>query len=490
MKCVHCRAAAEADFGNDLSTDECKKIIKAVGDYGRCVFIFTGGEPFEREDLFELIDYAGGCGHVVSAATCGYDFDDEKARRLKEAGVVTLSFSLDSDDAHVHDNFRQTEGAYARTLKAIEHAKNAGLRFQINSVVTKLNFDKLPAIAKLAEDWGAYCFNPFMLVPAGRGKEISDIAISSKEYEKVLRTVAELKAESSIDVRFTCAPRFAAVFKEKYPESKKKAFGCLAAGDFAFISHAGDVQTCGFLKISAGNVLEVGNFGEIWEKSELLNSIRRKKFGGKCGDCEHVEICGGCRARAFAQSGDWLGSDPLCSFYREASTLACAHIEEDKIAAAAKAINALGNVSHNYLRRHYYNLWFTLKAKNFREINKTLGELSVGFGTQFHSFPSGKRYKMDAAAIKRHNPPMNYNAMICCMAADGNLETAAKYLCGLSQVSHCYERRATSDWPYNLYAMVHCNDETQIHDIVSEFMGKLGIEKLEILPTVKSLKSV
>jgi len=489
MKCVHCRAAADADFENDLSTQDCKKIIKAVGDYGRCVFIFTGGEPFEREDLFELIDYANSCGHVVSVATCGYDFDDEKARRLKSAQVVTLSFSIDSDDAQVHDDFRRTEGAYARTLKAIETAKSAGLKFQINSVVTKLNFDNLPAIAKLAEDLGAYCFNPFMLVPAGRGKEISDIAISSSEYEKVLKTAAQLKSQSGIDVRFTCAPRFAAVFKEMYPESKKKAFGCLAAGDFAFISHAGDVQTCGFLKISAGNVLQVGSFGEIWEKSELLNSIRRKKFGGKCGDCEHDEICGGCRARAFAQSGDWLGSDPLCSFYRKASTLACAHIEDEKISEAAQAVNALGNVSHNYLRRHYYNLWFTLKAKNSREINKILAELSARFGTQFHSFPSGKRYKMDSAAIKRHDPPMNYNAMICCMAANWNFEPAAKYLCDLPQVSHCYERDGTSDWPYNLYAMVHCDDETQIHNIAAEFMGEFGIEKLEILPTVKSLKA-
>ncbi|HBG26831.1 MAG: hypothetical protein A2Y10_07805 [Planctomycetes bacterium GWF2_41_51] len=490
MKCVHCRASAETGFSNDLSTEQCKKIIKAVADYNRCVLIFTGGEPFERADIFELIDYAHSSGLVVSVATCGYDFDAEKAEKLKKSGVLTLSFSLDSNDEKVHDNFRQTEGAYAQTLAAIEIAKKAGLKFQINTTVTKLNADKLGELAKLAEDLGAYCFNPFMLVPAGRGKGLSDIALSSKEYEKTLRMAAELKANSKIDVRFTCAPRFAAVFKERNPESKKKAFGCLAASDFAFISYEGDVQTCGFLKISAGNVLQAGDFGSIWEKSDFLNSIRLKKFSGKCERCKFIEICGGCRARAFAQSGDYLSSDPLCSYNRLVSTLIGAHIEEDEISNAANEVNAIANVSHNYLRKHHYNLWFTLKASDDNEIDKILDNLSLRFNTQFHSFPASKRHKIDSAAIKRHNPPENYNAMVCCRADGDVLEAAAKYLCGLPQVSHCYEREVLSHWPYNLYAMIHAQDNMQIHDIVGEFIGEFGIEDLEILPTVKSLKEI
>lgn len=488
MKCLHCRASAQSDFTDDLTTAQCKQIIKAVADYNRCVLIFTGGEPFERDDIFELIDYADFCGLMVSVATCGYNFDKEKAERLKKAGVLTLSFSLDSDDAKMHDDFRQTEGAFKKTLAAIEIAKAAGLKFQINTTVTKLNACKLPAIARLSENLGAYCFNPFMLVPAGRGKGLADISLSSKEYEKVLRTVADLKANSVIDLRFTCAPRFAPVFTEKYPDSKKKAFGCLAAGDFTFISHAGDVQTCGFLKISAGNILQTGDFGAIWEKSDFLNAIRKKLFDGKCGNCDFMEICGGCRARAFAATGDYLAWDPLCSYNRPVSTLVAAHIDEDKLSAAADAVNALPNVSHNYLRKHYYNLWFTLKDTDSAAIDQTIKKLSYKFNTPFYSFPSTKHHKLDSSAIKRHNPPKNYNAMFCCRAGNDILKSAAKYLCDLPQVSHCYERKTYEHWPYNLYAMLHAEKDVQIDNIVAQFIGEFGIEQCQILPTVKSLK--
>ena len=504
MNCVHCRASADSDFKDELDTPRCKKIIKSIADYNRCVLIFTGGEPFERADIFDLIDYTGSCGLMISLATCGYNFDRSKAEKLKKAGVLTLSFSLDSDDASQHDNFRQTPDAFEKTLKAIDIAKNTGLKFQINTTVTKLNCSKLDKLEKLAENLGAYCFNPFMLVPAGRAKQLSDIALTAREYEKTLETVADLKEKSKIDVRFTCAPRFAPIFKERYPASKKKALGCLAAGDFAFISYAGDVQTCGFLNISAGNILQSGSFGQIWEKSDFLNSIRQKKFTGKCAYCNHIDICGGCRARAFAQTGDYLASDPLCNYnlstrlappslwrgFRAAtvmersssvSTLIAAHIEEDKIAEVAHAINALPGVSHNYLRKHYYNLWFTLKSYKVEEIIK---DLSKRFKTDFYSFPSTAHYKLDASAIKRHNPPENFNALFCCKAD----KTAAKYLSALPQISHCYERQTLPDWPYNLYVMMHEKDTMRIEKIVDTFVKRFDIKQYQTLPTIRSLK--
>jgi len=483
MNCIHCRASADADFEDDLTTEQCKKIIKSIADYNRCVLIFTGGEPLERTDIFELIDFAISLGLAVSLATCGYNFDEEIAQRLKKAQVLTLSFSLDSANAIVHDNFRQTPGAFEKTLAAINIAKKFGLKYQINTTVTKLNFKNLTELAELSEKLGAYCFNPFMLVPAGRGKELADIALTGKEYEETLKTVAELKTKSSIDVRFTCAPRFAPVFQNLYPDSKKKAFGCLAAGDFVFISYAGDVQTCGFLKISAGNILQTPDFGSIWEKSDFLNSIRQKKFTGKCGKCNYINTCGGCRARAFAHSSDYLASDPLCSYSFSVSTLIAAHVEQDKLSAVADAVNSLHGVSHNYLRNHYYNLWFTLKSSNIDEILKNLSEK---FGILFLSFPSTVRHKLDSSAVKKHNPPANFNALFCCKAD----ESAAKYLCDLPQVSHCFERKPLPHWPYNLYAMLHEKESECLEEIINTFVKGFSIERFQTLPTVRSLKSI
>ncbi len=516
MNCIHCRASASACLEDDLTTAQCEKIIKSLADYNRCVLIFTGGEPFERPDIFDLIDYAHSLGLAVSLATCGYNFDSQTAQRLKKSGVITLSFSLDSDNAASHDNFRRTDGAFEKAIAAINIAKSAGLRFQINTTVTKLNFEKLTELGKLAETLGAYCFNPFMLVPAGRGKELDAISLLPKEYEKTLKTVAKLKNESPIEVRFTCAPRFAPVFKSLFPDSNKKAFGCLAASDFAFISHTGDIQTCGFLPISAGNILQTGSFASIWENSDFLNSIRKKDFTGKCKNCDFVQICGGCRARAFANSGDYLASDPLCNYSHRAwsksdrrvnSTLIAAHIEEDKISAVADAVNSLPGVSHNYLRDHYYNLWFTLKSPSSpsvipneaqrseesrslssvnpcKSVSEILKDLSKRFNVDFFSFPSTKRYKLDSSAIKRHSPPDNYNALFCCRAD----ESAAGFLCSLPQVSHCIERKTSPDWPYNLYAVFHETDANRIENIVAQFVGKFKIAQFQLLPTVKFLK--
>jgi len=484
MNCVHCRASARADFNDDLTTAQCKKIIKSVADYNRCVLIFTGGEPLERNDIFDLIDYAGSHGLAVSLATCGYNFDDKIAQRLKNSGVLTLSFSIDSPDAKTNDDFRRTPGAFEKTLAAIDIARKAGLKFQINTTVTKLNADQLPALARLSENLGAYCFNPFMLVPAGRGKELSALALTSKKYEKVLRTVAQLKNDSEIEVRFTCAPRFAPVFKSLFPDSKKKAFGCLAASDFAFISHTGNVQTCGFLEISAGNILTAHDFASIWKNSDFLNSIRQKNFSGKCGDCNFVSICGGCRARAFAHTGDYLAFDPLCSYLSSVSTLIAAHVEQDKLLAVTDAVNVLPNVSHNYLRAHYYNLWFTLKAPDSAQIDKTVKRLSDKFGIVFLSFPSTIRHKLDSSAIKHHSPPDNFNALFCCKAG----RSAAEYLSALPQVSHCIQRKTHPDWPYNLYAVFHETDSLHIEITIADFTKQFNIDQFQLLPTVRSLK--
>jgi len=498
MNCIHCRASADAGFKDELDTEQCKKIIKSIADYNKCVLIFTGGEPFERDDLFELIDFAIFSGLAVSLATCGYNFDEIKAEKLKKAGVLTLSFSLDLDDAKQHDDFRRTAGAFEKTLDAIDIAKKTGLKFQINTTVTKRNADKLPQLAKFSEKLGAYCFNPFMLVPAGRAQGLSDIALTSKGYEKVLHTVAELKAQCDIEVRFTCAPRFAPVFKNLYPASKKKAFGCLAATDFAFVSYAGEVQTCGFLKIPAGNLLQAGDFGKIWENSDFLNAIRQRKFTGKlarrslgeggCGECNYVQICGGCRARAFAQTGDYLASDPLCSYIGSVSTLIAAHIEDGKLSAVAQAVNSLPNVSHNYLRKHYYNLWFTLKAPNSSQIDRIVEELSKKFKTDFLSFPAVKRHKLDTSAIKHHSPPDTFNALFCCRADGAVLQSVAKFLCDLPQVSHCIQRKPLPHWPYNLYAMLHGKNAERLEKIVDNFVKKFDITQFQTLPTVRSLK--
>jgi radical SAM protein with 4Fe4S-binding SPASM domain len=294
------------------------------------MIILTGGEPMERGDIYDLIRYGRELGLRMVMATCGYAIIDESITKLKEAGLSALSISLDGASAQTHDMFRQTKGAFDSAVKAAKSTRQAGIRFQINTTITKSNLNEVPAIAKLAQELGAYCFNPFILVPTGRGREITSEVLEPAEYEKLLHDLLQLKLNSAIEVRVTCGPQFARLCCQLERTSVSRPLeiinnhssiinsvsGCMGGRGFGFISYKGDVQTCGFLDISAGNLVENGfDFGKIWVESQFLKEIRNlSAYKGNCGVCEYVGICGGCRARAYAETSDYLAADPICNF--------------------------------------------------------------------------------------------------------------------------------------------------------------------------------
>jgi radical SAM protein with 4Fe4S-binding SPASM domain len=315
--CKHCRANAGPEGVTELTTQQCRKIILSIARFSKPVLIITGGEPMERPDLYELIRYAKERGLRVVMATCGYLLDKESIVKLKKAGISALSFSIDGASAETHDKFRQSPGAFATVLKAAEIARKAKMPFQINTTLSKLNAGEIVGIADLAKKMGAICLNAFMLVPTGRAEELDDAVLDPIQYEALLNELLRVKIRGDIDVRVTCGPSFARICQQaKAKGLTAEGKGCMGGRGFGFISFRGDVQTCGFLDISAGNLVENGfNFSKIWLKSQFLNEIRDvEALKGKCGDCEYVGSCGGCKARAMAIYGDYLAGDPVCGY--------------------------------------------------------------------------------------------------------------------------------------------------------------------------------
>ncbi len=316
FNCQHCRADADGAIRDDeLTTEQWKKILDSVAAYEKCVVIMTGGEPTERDDIVELVRHGRNLGLRMVMATCGYAIDDTSLAALKEAGVMALSFSLDGATAETHNAFRRTDGAFEIVLRAAETARRAGIRFQINTTITRSNLHEVPAIADLARRIGAYCYNPFILVPTGRGEEISEEILEPKQYADLLAELLQLRSDLDIELRVTCGPQYARLFRETDTQIPKVHIsGCMGGRGFGFISHRGDVQTCGFLDISAGNLVENGyDFAAIWDRSQFLGEIRDvPAYKGKCGHCAYAKICGGCRARAYTMTGDYLAEDPVC----------------------------------------------------------------------------------------------------------------------------------------------------------------------------------
>lgn len=329
LSCVHCRASAErGPYAGEFSTQQCLRILDDIAGFSKPVIILTGGEPLMRKDIFEITEYGTKRGLRMVMAPNGTLIDEENARKMVVSGIRRISISIDGATEENHDNFRQVDGAFEGALRGIEHAKRVGLEFQINTTVTGANIKELPDILDLAIRLGAAAHHIFLIVPTGRAKEMKDDEIPSEEYERTLHWFYDQREKVPIHLKATCAPHYYRILRQRAKEERKKiAFethgldavtrGCLGGVSFCFISHTGQVQPCGYLELNCGNLKEF-TFEDIWKKSKIFQSLRDfDGYKGKCGICEYRFVCGGCRARAYELTGDYLEEEPYCAYQPE-----------------------------------------------------------------------------------------------------------------------------------------------------------------------------
>ena len=509
LKCAHCRASAgeggangrdarstldgqlcgtgvspvqTAGGVNELSFDEAKAVVDDIASFAKPILILTGGEPLLCPYLFELIAYAKAKGLKPVIGTNATLIDDALAKRIAAAGVPRISVSIDFPTAAEHDDFRGVKGAFEATLRGIRATLAAGVEVQVNSTITKMNRDLLPRLHDLAAELGAKAFHPFLLVPTGRGKDLADVELSADEYESALGWVCERQRTSPLELKPTDAPQYRRIVLErtgKMPvphggqegrtgetpvprgeaccvERASRPFtrGCLAGTGFCFISHVGGVQPCGYFDLQLGNVREKP-LSAIWRESPVFDDLRHpERLKGKCGVCEYRAVCGGCRARAFARTGDYLAQEPYCAHVPEArlidllqsdfplverpyaalgerlglseamcfgkvkalvssgivrrigasfdsrrlgyvSTLVALAVPPERLDAVAAQVGALPNVTHNYSRDGRFNLWFTLIARSREEIEAIVREQAKA-ATEAIELPAEKTYKLRA----------------------------------------------------------------------------------------------
>ncbi|MCX8111154.1 MAG: radical SAM protein [Syntrophorhabdaceae bacterium] len=313
LNCIHCRAAAsKGPYTKELDTSECKKIIDDIASFSSPTIILTGGEPLLRDDIFEIIDYGSKKGLRLVMAINGTLLNHQKASILKQGGIRRISISLDGKDKMTHDRFRGVEGSFDAVMNASSLLIDIGLDFQINTTVTELNFHDLEEIKGLVKKIGACAWHVFMLVPVGRGEGFKGKELDAQEYERCLQWLYEVEDEKELEIKVTCAPHYYRIVKEK--GGTPKSAGCLAGKSFMFISHRGIAQPCGYLEMASGDVREQG-VKKVWMDSPVFRELRDlKAYRGKCGRCRYLSICGGCRARAYETTGDFLHEEPYCSY--------------------------------------------------------------------------------------------------------------------------------------------------------------------------------
>ncbi len=375
LRCIHCRATAtELSSPMDLPTAKGKEIIDQIAAFANPILILSGGEPLFRKDIYELAAYATGKGLRVALATNGTGVTKDVARKIVDAGVKRVSISLDGANAATHDTFRGIPGAFDGAVQGLRNLKALGMSVQINMTIARHNANQLPAVLDLARALGADALHTFLLVPVGCGVAIADEQmVSPEEYEKMLNWFYDRSLEGDIELKATCAPHYFRVVRQRRAEERRAAGyptasaeptkpangeigpaeitmpgstgivldpkaaarhtghptghpgghpdgmnamtkGCLAGTGVCFISHIGEVYPCGYLPALAGD-LRKQTFADVWNNAEVFQQLRgTDNLKGKCGCCEFRNVCMGCRARAFAASGDYLDEEPFCVY--------------------------------------------------------------------------------------------------------------------------------------------------------------------------------
>ena len=326
LNCVHCRAAATCGpYTGELDTRAALNLLDQIAEVAKPIIILTGGEPLLREDIFEIARHGDAKGMRMVMAPNGTLVTNEIAAKMAQSGIQRISVSLDGATAGSHDAFRGVQGAFESALQGIANAKAAGIQFQINTTITKTNLDQIPKILELAESLGAVAHHIFLLVPTGRGKYIVDQEIDARQYEATLNWFYDQRDKTRLQLKATCAPHYYRILRQRAREDGRSVTfeshgldavtrGCLGGTGFCFISHRGIVQPCGFLDLNCGDVTRQ-SFGDIWRNSQHFKRLR--DFGqlkGKCGACEYRRVCGGCRARAYEATGDYMAAEPLCLY--------------------------------------------------------------------------------------------------------------------------------------------------------------------------------
>ncbi len=314
MFCDHCYRDAGAKSDEELTTEQGKQLIDEIIKAGFKIMIFSGGEPFMRDDIFELVDYAVKGGLRVVFGTNGTLITKEVAQKVKDLGVMGVGISLDSMDKGKHDNLRKYKGAWDEAVRGMKNCREAGLPFQIHTTVMEWNDHEVTAITDFAVEMGAVAHHIFFLVPTGRAVSIEEESLRAEQYEDLLHRILKKQQEVGIELKPTCAPQFMRIAKQM-GMNLRFGRGCLAGTSYCIIGPRGDVQPCAYMDINIGNVKETP-FSELWKSSPVFQELRTMDYKGGCGTCAYKKICGGCRARAaFYHDGDYMAEEPWCLYH-------------------------------------------------------------------------------------------------------------------------------------------------------------------------------
>jgi len=319
LNCRHCHAGRDNSIADELTTDQVKSILDSLAEIPDFkLIVFSGGEPMLREDIYEILRYAKDLGLYPMLATNATLINQEAARKLKESGMLGIATSIDSTDPQKHNEYRRGDKTYQDVIEGIENVRKQGLYIQINITISDYNIDELEDLLLLADSLEAHVVLLYQFVPTGSGVEIENTALSAQQFHQVIERTHRMQKQIRPVIAPVGLPEYFVYLTKKMHLPLRLARhifkGCTAGGRGMFyIKPNGDVWPCPFVPVKTGNLLE-STAKDIWQNSPIIRRLARRDLKEPCRSCRYLQICGGCRARAYAYKNDLFAADPRCCF--------------------------------------------------------------------------------------------------------------------------------------------------------------------------------
>jgi radical SAM protein with 4Fe4S-binding SPASM domain len=303
------------------------RAINEMVELGTEALIFSGGEPLLRKQfVMALAEYCVDVGVIPAMLTNGVLINHKVALELKDAGIMAVGIPIDSVNPESHDKLRNVPGTFAKAVNAVKACMDVDLEVVITTMALKDTFNEMPQRLEFLADLGVDQVAVYDLVPVGRGKDVMDQAMSQPQRVSLIKYLQRMQEDD--EMVFTMSgglPLYPDIVSEMHESNGTKPrdlllkqfwihapVGCHAGVLYFSLRPNGDVYPCTFLPVKVGNIREQ-SLTAIWRNSKILNQLReRRLLKGKCGECAYRETCGGCRGRAYACTGDYLETDPVC----------------------------------------------------------------------------------------------------------------------------------------------------------------------------------
>ena len=311
----------------ELDTAAALKIVDQVADFGASFFGVTGGQPFLRRDLFQVIAHAKELGLNASIITDGRMMDKEVVENIIKY-QVKLSVSIDGSEK-TNDAIRG-KGAYASAVSAIKKFSEENLlncivyTFANADSVTNANAEDMRHVLDLARKYDARWVVFHGFIPYSKDKKTLMADLTPDQYEWVCNQLYDLaleyKGKPGINIYI---PFYARVAKQRGMPDFENWYnnfflGRCFFGKFFSVAENGDAIPCSYNDAYRLGNVKNKSLKQIWDDMQsntFFAEIKNKsKIKGKCGVCEYKDICGGCRSAALYYTGDIFGSDLRCAY--------------------------------------------------------------------------------------------------------------------------------------------------------------------------------